>query len=121
VVTQETKTGVILQIQSFHVSLLYRASITYRSQGRALLEDPQSSGRRLMLGRDGEGQLSATLPAETAHDPWLARYLAPVHLWGKVSIRGVVLPALWALCGLCQPRTEPARVPECSHPLPGSA
>ena len=74
-----------------------------------------------MLGSSVGGQLSATLPAETAHDPWLARHLAPVHLWGKVSIRVVVLPALWALCSLCQARTEPARAPECSYSLPGTA
>src|SRR6266511_895693 len=68
-----------------------------------------------------EGQLSATLPAETAHDPWLAWHLAPVHVRGKVPIRVVVMPALWALCGLGQARTEPAWVPECFHPMPGIA
>ncbi len=54
----------------------------------------QSSGRRLALGIGLEGQLSATLPAETAHDPWLAWHLTPVHLWGKVPIRVVVMAAL---------------------------
>ena len=66
-----------------------------------------------------EGQLSATLPAETAHDPWVAWHLAPVHLRGKVPIRGVVLPALGALRALGQARTAPARVPEGFPPLSG--